>query len=153
VFTGRYPYVFDAARLGFGIGHREDSSYQWIPEEVLLPVHFLDNEYLDADLNRFVNRVFEYEPEIAVVGDIYDRDSLREHIDAANEIWGSYPDTNIIIVPKCEGILPDIPDQFVLGYPNGSSSIQATDIATYDEWRSVENGIHILGGDAAHHPR
>ena len=146
VFTGRYPYVFDAARLGFGIGHREDSSYQWVPDEVSLPVHFLDNEYLDADLDRFIDRVFEYEPEIAVVGDIYDASSLREHIDAANEIWGSYPDTNIIIVPKCEGILPEIPDEFVLGYPNGSSPIQATDIATYDEWRSVSNQIHILGG-------
>ena len=146
VFTGRYPYVFDAARLGFGIGHREDSSYQWTPDEVHLPVHFLDNDYKDADLERFVERAFEYEPEIAVLGDIYSRGELESHLDAADEIWGSYPEMELMLVPKCGDVLKDIPSEFVLGYANGASPIQATDIATHREWRSVDNRLHILGG-------
>ncbi|OIB56585.1 hypothetical protein BBD46_17295 [Natrialba sp. SSL1] len=138
--------MFDAARLGFGIGHREDSSYQWTPAEVDLPIHFLDNDYEDADLDRFVDRVFELEPEIAVIGDITDPDTLDEHIDAAEEVWGSFPEMNLILVPKCRRILGEIPERFVLGYPNGNSPIQATDIASHREWRELPHDLHILGG-------
>jgi hypothetical protein len=146
VFTGRYPYVFDAARLGFAIGHREDASYQWHPDEVSLPTHFLDNNYENADLSRFVDEVFDKEPGVAVLGDIYDADSLDKHLRAADNIWSSYPDMNLILVPKCRDVFEDIPDQFVLGFPNGTSQVQALDIATYQEWRSISNPIHILGG-------
>lgn len=146
VFTGRYPYVFDAVRLGFGIGHREDSSYQWTPDEVELPVHFLDNDYRDADLDRFIQRVFEYEPEIAVVGDLYDAGDLDAHLDAASEIWDSYPDMELVLVPKTEDVLSEIPADFVLGFPNGTSDVQALDIASHKEWRSLPHRLHILGG-------
>jgi len=146
VFTGRYPYVFDAVRLGFGIGHREDSSYQWTPDEVDLPVHFLDNDYRDADLDRFIRRVFEYEPEIAVLGDLYDADDLDDHLIAAAEIWDSYPDMELILVPKTEEVLSEIPSDFVLGFPNGTSDVQALDIASHKEWRSLPHRLHILGG-------
>lgn len=146
IYTGRYPHVFDAVRLGFGIGHREDSSYQWTPEEVDLPVHFLDNDYRDADLDRFVQRVFEYEPEIAVVGDLYNTDSLEDHLRAADEIWGSFPEMELILVPKIAEVLSEIPSEFVLGFPNGTSSVQALDIADYKEWRTLPHQLHILGG-------
>lgn len=146
IFTGRFPYVFDAARLGYGIGHREDSSYQWTPDEVDLPVHFLDNNYENADLNRFVERVFSYEPEVAVVGDIYDEDDLDEHLEAVNEVKSSYPDLNLLLVPKCESVLSKIPDHVVIGFPNGASDIHGLDLASYHEWRKLDNSLHILGG-------
>ncbi|KZX46203.1 MULTISPECIES: DUF6610 family protein [unclassified Haloarcula] len=146
VFTGRYPYVFDAARLGFSIGHREDSSYQWTPDEVRLPIHFLDNNYQDADLERFVKRALKFEPEIAVLGDIYNEDDLQSYLDAADEIWESFPEMELMLVPKCSGVLEDIPSEFVLGYANGSSQIQAIDVASRRKWRSIENRLHILGG-------
>jgi hypothetical protein len=146
VFTGRYPYVFDAARLGFAIGHREDSSYQWTPNEVNLPVHFLDNDYQDSDLERFVRRVHEYQPEIAVLGDIYRQDDLPAHLEAAEEIWETHPYMELVLVPKCADVLGEIPSEFILGYANGASPIQATDIASHREWRTVDNRLHILGG-------
>lgn len=146
VYTGRYPHVFDAVRLGFGIGHREDSSYQWTPDEVDLPVHFLDNDYRDANLDRFVQRVFEYEPEIAVLGDLYDASDLDEHLLAAAEIWDSFPEMELILVPKTEAVLSEIPSDFVLGFPNGTSNVQALDIANHKTWRSLPHRLHILGG-------
>lgn len=145
-FTGRYPFVFDAARLGFAIGHREDLAYNWTPEEVSLPVHFLDNDYESADLSRFTRRVFHLEPELAVLGDIYKPEDLHEHEMAAAEIWGSFPEMELMLVPKYEGALEDIPSKFVLGYANGASPVQATDIASHEEWRTVDNRLHILGG-------
>lgn len=146
ITTGRYPYVFDACRLGFGIGHREESDYQWSPDEVSLPVHFLDNDYRDADLERFVERVHEYQPEVAVIGDIYDSNELDRHLAAAESLWAEYPDMELVIVPKTEDILQEIPFKFVVGYPNGKSDIKGSDIASIQEWRSINNGIHILGG-------
>lgn len=146
IYTGRYPHVFDAARLGYGIGHREDASYQWTPSEVELPVHFLDNDYRDANLDRFVERVLEYEPEIAVLGDIYDADELEPHLEAAHHVWKELPDTNLILVPKCNEVLDEIPDDFILGFPNGTSDVQALDIASYREWRELPHRLHILGG-------
>lgn len=146
VFTGRYPYVFDAARLGFGVGHREDSPFQWTPDEVRLPVHFLDNDYMDSDLNRFVQRVFDYQPEIAVLGDIYNSKELEAHLQAADEIWGSYPEMELMLVPKCGEVLGDIPSEFIVGYANGASPIQAMDVASHREWRETNNRLHILGG-------
>lgn len=145
-FTGRYPYVFDAARLGYAVGHRENESYQWSPSEVSLPVHFLDNNYRDANLSRFVNRVREYNPEIAVLGDIYDQNELDEHLRMGERLWDSFPDLNLILVPKTREVLHDIPEKYVLGFPNGDSNIQGTDVAPYHEWQSTGNDIHILGG-------
>jgi len=146
VFTGRYPYMFDAVRHGFTIGHREDSSYQWTPDEVELPVHFLDNDYENADVERFTKRVFSLEPEIAVLGDIYDSSDLDGILRAGEEIWGSYPDMKLILVPKCREVLEDIPSDYILGFPNGKSDIQALDVATYSTWRSLPHQLHILGG-------
>lgn len=146
ITTGRYPYVFDACRFGFGIGHREESNYQWSPDEVSLPVHFLDNDYRDSDLDRFVERVHEYQPEVAVIGDIYDSGELDRHLNAAESLWAEYPNMELVIVPKTEDVLHEIPDKFVAGYPNGKSDIKGSDIASIQEWRSISNGIHILGG-------
>jgi hypothetical protein len=146
IFTGRYPYVFDALRFGYGIGHREDSSYQWTPDEVDLPVHFLDNDFEDPSLDRFIDRVFEYQPEIAVVGDVYTTADLDDHLSAVEEIKASFPDINLVLVPKCQEVLDEIPSDIILGYPNGKSDIVGEDVAPIEEWRSVENRLHILGG-------
>jgi hypothetical protein len=145
-YTGRYPHVFDAARLGFAIGHREDRPYQWSPAEVSLPVHFLDNNYKNADLHRFVQEVKQRKPEIAVLGDITDANDLGKHLEVGDELLDSHSDLTLIIVPKTEEILHSIPDRYVLGFPNGTSDIQGLDVAPYHEWQKTGNDIHILGG-------
>lgn len=146
VHTGRYPHVFDAARLGYTIGHREDLSYGWVPDEVTLRTQFLDNNYENPDLERFVDGVFQHAPDVAVLGDIYASSELQPHLDAAEEVWGSFPDTELILVPKCRDVLEDIPEAFVLGFPNGTSDIQGEDIAPARIWRQQSNRLHILGG-------
>lgn len=146
VHTGRYPHIFDAARLGFVTGHREDLSYGWTPEEVTLKTSFLDNDYEDPDLNRFVEAVHTQRPDIAVIGDIYRLDELQRHLDAAEEIWSAFPDIELILVPKCKAALEAIPEPFVLGFPNGSSNILAEDVAPISAWREQPNRLHILGG-------
>lgn len=146
-FTGRYPFVFDAARLGYIIGHREDLSYQWTPESVTLTTQFLDNDFEDPDLDRFTDRVFQYEPDVAVLGDITDDAALDRHLAVAEDIWASYPEMRLIIVPKSRSVLEDVPERFILGYPNGKSDIQATDVAPVSAWRGHD--LHILGGAPA----
>lgn len=146
VHTGRYPHIFDAARLGFTTGHREDLSYGWTPKELTLRTDFLDNDYEDPDLGQFVETVRTHRPDIAVLGDIYTIDELQPHLDAADQIWSDYPDIELILVPKCESVLEEIPESFIIGFPNGSSDIQALDVAPYSKWREQPNRIHILGG-------
>jgi hypothetical protein len=144
LWTGRYPYAFDAARLGYGIGHREDCSFCWTPESVSLNTQFLDNYFQNPNLDRFVDNIFDYEPDIAVLGDIEDERTLDAHLTAAEEVWGSYPDIQLILVPKCRPALENIPEAFILGYPNGKSDIKAGDVAPPEAWRGRD--IHILGG-------
>jgi hypothetical protein len=144
LWTGRYPYAFDAARLGYGIGHREDSSYQWTPDGVDLSTQFLDNHFQNPDLDRFVDEVFETEPDVAVIGDVEDEASLDAHLNASEEVWNSYPKMQLILVPKCRPALEDIPEKFILGYPNGKSEIKAADVAPPETWRGRD--LHILGG-------
>jgi hypothetical protein len=144
LWTGRYPYVFDAARLGYGIGHREDSSYQWSPDSVSLNTQFLDNHFQNPDLDRFVDNIFQHEPDVAVIGDVEDESTLDKHLKAADEVWSSYPDMRLILVPKCRPVLADVPEKFILGYPNGKSDIKAGDVAPPKAWRGRD--LHILGG-------
>ncbi len=54
------------------VGFREDGSFQADDyPNVDLPCGFLDNDFRDPDLDRFVDRVHRLDPDIAVVGDAY----------------------------------------------------------------------------------
>ena len=119
-FLHRVPFAIDALNMGFLPGFREDCSYQqqqFIDLEC--PVGMLDNDFRSPNLDRYVNRVFEHEPRVGIVGDAYDAVEARRYVDAIRELEGSFPDSEFIVVPKCREAIEAIPDDITLGYSRG----------------------------------
>jgi len=117
-FLHRVPFAFDALGLGFLTGFREDCTYQQQQFKALeLPVGMLDNDFRNPDLDRYVERFFEYEPQVGVIGDAYGVEEVDRYVAAAREIQGSYPESDLVIVPKCRGAIHAIPDDLVVGTP------------------------------------
>jgi hypothetical protein len=46
----------------------------------------LDNDFRNPDLDRFVDRFFKHEPQVGVIGDVYEPDDVDTHVAAAREI-------------------------------------------------------------------
>ncbi|WP_115864206.1 DUF6610 family protein [Halorussus litoreus] len=144
-FLHRVPFALDAFRLGFLTGFREDCTYQQHQYTDLdLPVGMLDNDFRNPDLDRYVERFFEYEPEVGVIGDAYDVDKVDEYVAAAREIQGSYPDADPVIVPKCRAAIHAVPDDLVVGYSRGYADRLAHEFSDPVDWRGRR--VHILGG-------
>ena len=114
-FLHRAPFTLDADKLGFLPGFREDCGYQQTQyQDLNIPVGMLDNDFRKPDLDRFVDRFFEHEPQVGVIGDVYERDDVDAHVAAAREIQGSYPEAELITVPKCRAVIDTIPDDLLL---------------------------------------
>ena len=144
-FLHRVSFAIDAFRLGFLTGFREDCTYQQQQfTDLELPVGMLDNDFRNPDLNRFVERFFEYEPRVGVIGDAYDVDEVDEYVAAAREIQGSYPAAGLVIVPKCRAAIHAIPDDLIVGYSRGYADRLAHEFSDPVDWRGRR--IHILGG-------
>ena len=78
-FLHRAPFTLDAYKLGFLPGFREDCGYQETQYQNLsLPVGMLDNDFRNANLERFVDRFCEQEPQVGVIGDVADVDDATE---------------------------------------------------------------------------
>ena len=58
----------------------------------------LDNDFRNPDLERFVDRFFEHEPEVGGIGDVDDADDVDAHVAAGREIQASYPEAELIVV-------------------------------------------------------
>ena len=84
-----------------------------------IPVGILDNGFRNPDLDRFVDRFLEHELQVGVIGDVYERNDVDEHIAAAGEIQASYPEAELIIVPKSRAVIDAIPEDIVLGNSRG----------------------------------
>jgi len=109
-FLHRVPFTLDAYKLGFLPGFREDCGYQETQYQNLsIPVGMLDNDFRNPDLERFVDRFFEYEPEVGVIGDVDEIDDVDAHVAAAREIQASYPEAELIVVPKSRAVIDAIP--------------------------------------------
>lgn len=137
----------DAHQHGFLIGFREDGSFQ-VDEDVYrnvdLPTGFLDNEYENPDLERYLDRFNETNPSVAVVGDAYNRSEAVELAETINELAETHTQKTLIGAPKCREAIKILGEsEAVLGYANGSSTIQGEDLGTV-EFRGYD--IHILGG-------
>jgi len=144
-FLHRAPFALDAFSLGFLTGFREDCTYQQQQFKALeLPVGMLDNDFRDPDLERYVDRFFEYEPQVGVIGDAYEVDEVDRYVAAAREIKGSYPESDLVIVPKCRGAIHAIPDDLVVGYSRGYADRLAHEFSEPSDWRGRR--VHILGG-------
>jgi len=144
-FLHRVPFTLDAYKLGFLPGFREDCGYQETQYQNLsIPVGMLDNDFRNPDLERFVDRFFEHEPQVGVIGDVYERDDINDHVAAAREIQASYPEAELIIVPKSRTVIDAIPEDLVLGYSRGYADRLAHEFSDPPDWRGRR--IHILGG-------
>jgi len=139
--------VIDAFSTGFPVGNREDSEYQLTEEHsnVDIPHNFLDNDYEDPDLDRFLEKFFEREPQVAVIGDAYTREEAEKYQETIDDLVEEYPRRRFVVAPKCEAAFEVLdPDTTTLGYANGKSSVQAEDLgpAKFRGWDA-----HILGGN------
>ena len=144
-FLHRAPFALDAYRLGFLPGFREDCGYQQTQYQNLnIPVGMLDNDFRNPDLDRYVARFFEYEPKVGVIGDVYEGDDVDKYVATAREIQASYPDAELVIVPKCREVIDTIPNDLVLGYSRGYADRLAHEFSEPADWRGRR--IHILGG-------
>ncbi|MDS0243764.1 MULTISPECIES: DUF6610 family protein [unclassified Haloferax] len=144
-FLHRVPFALDAFRLGFVTGFREDCSYQ--QQQFLdcnLPVGMLDNNFRNPDLERYVDRFFEYEPQVGVIGDAYEVDEVGGYVAAAREIQASYPEAELVIVPKCRQAIDAVPEDLIVGYSRGYADRLAHDFSDPVDWRGRR--VHILGG-------
>lgn len=131
--------------MGFLTGVWEDLKYR-IPDDCTncsYPVGFLDNNFHDPDLDRYLERFEEYDPSVAVVGDAYKRSDAEELNDVLDELEQRFPFKTLVAVPKSRGAARQLSDDWVLGFPNGYSDITADDLG-YDIFRGEE--IHLLGG-------
>jgi len=142
-FLHRVPFTLDAYKLGFLPGFREDCGYQETQYQNLsIPVGMLDNDFRNPDLERFVDRFFEYEPEVGVIGDVDEIDDVDAHVAAAREIQASYPEAELIVVPKSRAVIDAIPETLVLGYSRDTPTARPTSSPTLP-----------IGGAARPHPR
>ncbi|WP_218836296.1 DUF6610 family protein [Halorarum salinum] len=124
---------------------REDKTLQqssWA--NVAAPVGFLDNDFRDPDLDRYLERVDRYHPDVAVVGDATTYDEAERYQQAANNIRDIYSEVEPVIVPKCRDALEAIEQDTVIGWPNGYANIDPLDYSSIRDWRGRR--VHILGG-------
>ncbi|UTF55903.1 DUF6610 family protein [Natronosalvus rutilus] len=144
-FLHRVPFAIDALTLGFLPGFREDCTYQQSQFDTLeCPVGMLDNDFRNPDLDRYVDRALEYEPDVGVIGDAYDATEAQVYVDTIRELQESLPETEFIIVPKCQAAIEAIPDDIVLGYSRGYADTLAHEFSDPVDWRGRR--VHILGG-------
>lgn len=133
---------------GFLPGNREDSSYQVEEDEypnLDLPVGFMDNDYEDPDLDRFLEQYREWQPSVAVIGDAYTREEAEKYQETIDDLAEEYPYRRFVVAPKCEEAFEVLnPDTTTLGYANGKSSVQAEDLGPV-KFRGWD--VHILGGN------
>ena len=77
----RAPFALYAYKLGFLPGFRGDCGYQQSQyQDSNITVGMLDNDLRNPDLDRYVARFFEHEPQVGAIGDVYERDDIDEHI-------------------------------------------------------------------------
>lgn len=144
-FLHRVPFALDAYKMGFLTGFREDCSYQQTKFNSLdMPVGMLDNDFRDPDLERYISRFFKHEPQVGVIGDVYEVENVGRYVSAAREIRASYPEANVVIVPKSRAVIGKIPDDIVIGYSRGYADKLASDFSEPADWRGRR--VHVLGG-------
>lgn len=149
-FLSRHPFATDAYEAGFVTGVREDCSLQTTSlRNVDVPILMLDNDFNNPDLERYLSRFRDIEPEIGVVGDARSAEEAHIFVDAVSELKTEYPDATLIVVPKCHEAIDiigsaDVPGTgIVLGYSMGYSNILASDFSDYVDWRGRR--VHLLG--------
>jgi hypothetical protein len=107
-----------------------------------VPTIFLDNDFRDPDLDRYLEKFEEYDPAIAVLGDAYSEEEAQSLNRAASEVLEEHPYKEVVVVPKCEDAFDVLDEDVTLGVPIGYSDIQAEDLG-WSNYR--DRKVHILG--------
>lgn len=145
-FLHRHPFATDAYELGFLPGIREDYSLQTDEfANVDVPVLMLDNYFRHPDVDRFVNRLEQFDPTppVCVLGDASTPAEAQEYTALAHQLTETYPTIEVVIVPKCDDAINTIDETFVLGYAMGYSDIHASEFSDPIDWRGRR--VHLLG--------
>jgi hypothetical protein len=108
-------------------------------------VYFLDNNFHDPDLDRYLETYRRYEPDIAILGDAYSPEQAYDLDLTAAKLRSERSDLDIVIVPKCPEAFDILEDDIILGYPVGYSELDPFDYSTIQDWRDRQ--VHILGGN------
>lgn len=126
----RFAHIAQAA--GMMVGHRSGDTFHFPPQ-------FLDLDWENPDLDQHLALAKEHRPKYVVAPDIVEWP--YPHWEYAQELL-AYSE-NVIVVPKVQGIIPEIPSDFLLGY-SVPTSYAGTDTPF---WELAGRPIHILGGD------
>lgn len=108
------------------------------------PVIFLDNDFREPDIDRYLERFHELDPSIAVLGDAYSQEKAEELDEVAQKLLEDDPYKEVVVVPKCEEAFSTLSDSVTLGYPNGYSDLEPGDYSRVSDWRGRR--VQILGG-------
>lgn len=145
-FTSRHPFTTDAFSLGYAPGVREDYTLQQEDlANVDTPVVFLDNDYEDPDLDRYLEAFEQFDPSVAVIGDSYNRLEAERYVETVEELRRSWPEKRYIVAPKSRDSFPVLSGRLTLGYANGFSNLSVEDFSDLQDWRGEQ--VHILGGN------
>jgi hypothetical protein len=148
-FTQRVPFVLDAYRLGFSPGLSEEYTYQAGGPNCRVPALFLDNNFRDPDLSRWLDLFEAYQPKIGVLGDADTRAEAEQYVAVAEQLREAYPGFEPVIAPKCD-CFDLIPENIIIGFAEGASvndgkaATHPLDFSNYNDWRGRR--VHILGG-------
>lgn len=149
-FLHRTPYALDAYDLGYTTGVREDYTLQQATKRNLnVPVGMLDNDFMDPDVERWISIFEKYQPDVGVIADAFSREEAREYVTVAEELHTRFPDSELIIVPKCD-CFDLIPEWLVLGYAagggntEGQADLHPRSFSEIGDWRGQR--VHVLGG-------
>lgn len=107
-----------------------------------MPVGFLDNEFSDPELERYLDRFERFDPSVAVLGDAYSEVEAEFYDAIVSELRADHPYKRFIVVPKCGEAFARLGDVVTLGYANGYSDIQAVDLGLR-QFRGRD--VHVLG--------
>lgn len=100
----------------------------------------LDNDFEDPDVDRWVSIFEEHQPDVGVIADAFTREEAREYVTVAEELRDRFPDSELVIVPKCD-CFDLIPQWVVLGYAAGGGDTEARPTSIHDRSpRSVTAG-------------
>jgi hypothetical protein len=128
-YTGRHPFTTDAYQLGFLPGFCEDGGYQDTTySNVDVPIGFLDNDFSNPDLDRYLTRFERFDPSVAMLGDAYSEAEADLYNEVVAELRREHPYKRFVVVPKCREAFDRFADDMVLGYPNGYSDPQADEL-------------------------
>lgn len=128
-----------ALESGIGVGVR-------LPSSVSTPIAFADCHWRNFKFAQWLNAISRVQPETATVPDILSPEDVAATL-AIAEAASPYVQRAIIVVPKCDGVIDNLPDrigntELWLGY----SVPTRYGACNLPIWAFSDKKVHLLGG-------